>query len=192
MIRNENREYEFIKDIVRAQGYEERLAFVLCRMLGYMRDAHWRGGCHAACSVLYVALTELGYHVELCLGEVKAGMLCFDHSWLLLDGKVIDLAVTMIPAGGSGAWGPVILDTDIGADREQRLCYGIYRGGLDKETENIKDMPFVEYMDNYPKTEDGLWGVLKFIIPEAADIGSLREKYQNTERHYIYGMESKA
>ena len=70
MIRNGNDEYDLIRDIVCTQGYDEQVSSVLCSMLGYMRDSHSIGGCHAACSVIYVALSELGYHVELCLGEV--------------------------------------------------------------------------------------------------------------------------
>ncbi|MDE6388083.1 MAG: hypothetical protein K2L82_09820 [Lachnospiraceae bacterium] len=185
MIRNRNDEYDLIRNIVYAQGYDEQLSFFLCSMYRYMQDARWRGGCHAACSIIYVALTELGYHVDLCLGEVKAGALYFDHSWILLDGKIIDIAVAMIPAGRGYASAPIILDTDIGTNQRHKLQYGIYRSGLDEETERVRNMPFVEYMDNYPKVKDGLWGVLKLVFPEKTDIEELREKYKNTQRNYI-------
>lgn len=185
MIRDGNDEYDLIRNIVCTQGYDEQVSSVLCSMLGYMRDSHWIGGCHAACSVIYVALSELGYHVELCLGEVKAGALYFDHSWIMLDSKVIDIAVAMIPAGDFNALGPVILDTNIGTNQRHKLQYGVYRSGLDRETEKVRNMPFVEYMDNYPKAQGGLWGVLQFVFPGAEDIKNLREHYKDTMRHYV-------
>lgn len=185
MVRDKNDEYDLIRNTVYAQGYDEQLSSFLCSMFGYMKDAHWRGGCHAACSVIYVALTELGYHVDLCLGEVKVGALYFDHSWILLDGKTIDLAMAMIPAGRLPVPGVIILDTDIRTNQRHKIQYGIYRSGLDEETERVRQTPFVEYMDNYPKVKDGLWGVLELVFSEKTDIDELREKYKNTKRNYI-------
>lgn len=191
MIRSRDDENDLIRDILYAQGYDEQLVLFLCAMLGYMRDSHWRGGCHAACSIIYVVLTELGYCADLCLGEVKAGELYFDHSWIMLDGKIVDLAVAMIPAGRLPVSGPVISDTDIWTKQRHKLQYGIYRSGLDRETEKVRNMPFAEYMDNYPKIKNGLWGVLQLVSPIKEDIADLREKYKDTQRHYIRGGDAR-
>ncbi|MDE6846593.1 MAG: hypothetical protein K2J99_12640 [Lachnospiraceae bacterium] len=180
-------EYNRITNIVRAQGYDEQLAVFLWTMLKYMRNEHWRGACHAACSIMYVALSEMGYHVDLCLGEVRAEAFCFDHSWILLDGRIIDLTAGMILVGGVSVSAPIILNMDIRTDQKYTFQYGIYRSGLDRETEIVRDMPFVEYMDNYPKFKNGLWEVLAQVFPGEIDIRSLREKYMDVERHYICG-----
>ena len=52
------------------------------------------GACHVSTSVLYVVFSELGYDVKLFVGEIqKLGEKPFDHSWITLDGKIIDIAV---------------------------------------------------------------------------------------------------
>ncbi len=178
-------EYDQIANTIHAQGYDERLSNFLCSMLSYMQNERWRGACHAACSIMYVALSELGYHVKLCIGEVRAETFCFDHSWILLDGKVIDLAIALTLVGGQPVFAPVILDTDIRTAKKYTLEYGIYRSGLDRETEAMRNMPFVEYMDNYPKVKNGLWGVLAAVFPQKIDIGNLRERYKDVKRDYI-------
>ena len=177
--------YVQITDTIRAQGYDEQLSVFLCSMLRYMHNEHWRGACHAACSIMYVALSELGYHVKLCIGEVKAETFYFDHSWVLLDDKIIDLAIAMILIGGLPVSAPIVLDADITTGKKHTLKYGIYKGGLDKETETVRTLSFAEYMDNYPKVKNGLWGVLALVFPKEIDIESLREKYKDVERHYI-------
>lgn len=178
-------DYELISSTVHAQSYDEKLSVFLCSMLKYMRNEQWRGACHAACSVMYVALSELGYHVELCLGEVKAESIYFDHSWILLEDKVIDLAVAMILMGGLPVSAPVILNTDVKTGKKCTFQYGTYRSGLDRETEAVRNMPFTEYMDNYPKFKNGLWEVLAQVLPGKVDIEVLREKYKDVKRHYI-------
>lgn len=185
---NYTTDYSLITDTVLSQGYDERLSVFLCSMLRYMENEQWRGACHATCSIMYAALSELGYHVQLCLGEVKAATVYFDHSWILLDNKIIDLAAAMILIGGVPVSAPIILDRDIRTNQKYAFQYGIYRSGLDRETEAVRNMPFVEYMDNYPKFKNGLWEVLAQVFPGEIDIESMREKYKDVERKYICNM----
>lgn len=182
-------EHTLIADTIRSQGYDEQLSIFLCSMLNYMQNEHWRGSCHAACSIMYVALSELGYRARLCIGEVKVETFYFDHSWILLDGKVIDLAVATILVGGHSISGPIILDTDIRIAKKHLLQYGVYKSGLDAETIAVKDMRFIEYMDRYPKLKSGLWGVLEAVFPKKTDISILREKYKDVRREYIYDFD---
>lgn len=72
-------------------------------MYRYMERKQWRGACHALCAALYVFLSVIGYKNDLCIGEVLGQELYFDHSWISLDDKMIDLAISMTLLGGAPA-----------------------------------------------------------------------------------------
>lgn len=184
-------DYELIKSVVNEQGYDDRLSGFLCSMFRYMNDRQWIGACHATCSVMYVALSEMGYDVELCMGEVESaeGKLCFDHSWLLLDGKIVDLAAAMTLMGGLPVSNPIVLDKDIRTGEKFSLYYGIYRSGLDREAQFVKEVPFVKYMDSYPDAKGGLWTVLSMVYSEKIDIEKLKQKYEIVDRQYVCNRE---
>ena len=95
------------------------------------------GACLATCAVLYVALKELGENVELCIGEVDAGTFAFDHSWILVDEKKIDLAAAITMQGGLPVSGPIVFDRDIRTVQTSDLTYGVYKSGLDSEANMI-------------------------------------------------------
>ena len=84
-----------IREAVRERGYKEDIGDVLSSMYRYMERKQWWGACHATCAALYVCLTEIGYTPDLCIGEVLGQGLYFDHSWISLDDKMIDLAISM-------------------------------------------------------------------------------------------------
>lgn len=84
-----------IKQAVKESGYNEDIGNVLANMYRYMERKQWWGACHASCAALYVCLSELGYKPKLCIGEVLGQGLYFDHSWISLDDKMIDLAISM-------------------------------------------------------------------------------------------------
>lgn len=178
-------DYDLIRNIVLKQNYSEQMSDFLCSMYRYMKEQQWIGACHATCSVMYVALAEMGYNVQLCLGEVAAESFHFDHSWLLVDNKIIDLAVAMTLMGGCAVSNPVILDKDIYSNAKYSLKYGIQGSGLDREAMLVKEIPFVTYMDNFPSSKKGLWGVLEKVYPGKIDIEELRKKYEVVERKYV-------
>lgn len=84
-----------IKQAVKESGYNEDIGNVLANMYRYMERKQWWGACHASCAALYVCLSELGYKPKLCIGEVLGQGLYFDHSWISLEDKMIDLAISM-------------------------------------------------------------------------------------------------
>lgn len=177
--------FPFIIGVVRNNGYDEALSDVLCKLLLRMQSGNrWAGACHATSAVLYVSLKELGLNPRLCVGEADAGFL-FDHSWIQLDGKVIDLAIS-IPLTGQPVSAPIILDQNIQSGKKYSVVYGTDRGrGLDPEARNIIEMPFGSYMDNYPEAIDGLWSVVNSIVPKPRDIGVLRKKYADVNWEYV-------
>lgn len=91
--------HDRIKQVVKESGYNEDIGNVLANMYRYMERKQWWGACHASCAALYVCLSELGYKPKLCIGEVLGQGLYFDHSWISLDDKMIDLAISMTMLG---------------------------------------------------------------------------------------------
>lgn len=104
---------ERIKSAVKEKGYPEDIGNMLANTYRYMERIQWWGACHATCSVLYVSLSEMGYEPNLCIGEVLGQGLYFDHSWMTLDGAIIDLAISMTLSGGAPVSGPIIFGKDI-------------------------------------------------------------------------------
>jgi len=181
-------DYEQIRDTVKLCNYTDNITEVLCNLLGYMKSKQWIGACHATSAVLFVSLSELGYHPSLCIGEVKypAQDFLFDHSWIVLDGKIIDLAVSMTLMGGMPLSEPIVFDLNIKNKCKYNCIYGVsYGNGLDADAKWVLSMPLVDYMDNYSGEKYGLWGVVKKILPAEYDINTLRSKYVTSAWNYI-------
>ena len=145
------------------------------------------GACHATASAMYVALSEQGFKTELCVGEIGSpDMSPFDHSWVTVDDKVIDLACYMPlpnPEGITIASYPIVLSTDVVTKSTPKLTYGVETGmGFDFQTQQLLRMPFVDYLDNYPFEKNGLWTVIQRISPVPINYRTLREKYSNVQR----------
>ena len=63
-------------------------------VLKYIHKNNWTGACHATSSIMFLLLKEQGIDVNLYIGEVARESIIFDHSWLELDGKPIDAAIS--------------------------------------------------------------------------------------------------
>ena len=116
---------QLIRASVETNGYDDRFADVLCNLYKYMQQKQWWGACHASCSALYVALSELGYSPKLCIGEMMGQGLYFDHSWIELDGKIIDMAISMTLIGGAPASDPILFNRNIRNGMKPVIEYGV-------------------------------------------------------------------
>ena len=171
-----------IRTAVEDAGYKETLADVFCNLNSYMQRKQWWGACHASSSALYVALCELGYKPKLCIGEMMGQDLYFDHSWIELDGKIFDMAISMTLLGGAPMSDPILFSKNIRNEAEPVIKYGVSGRGIEDEALMIMNMPFVSYMDAFPAEKNGLWAVVRELLDREIDIPVLREKYQNVER----------
>lgn len=176
---------QLIRAAVNANGYDDRISDVLCNLNRYMQRKKWWGACHASCSALYVALFELGYSPKLCIGEMMGQGLYFDHSWIDLDGKIIDMAISMTLLGGSPASEPILFGKNIRNGMEPIIEYGVPRRGIEGESLIVMNLPFIDYMDAFPDEKDGLWGVVRELLEKEIDIEFLRNKYRDVERTIV-------
>ena len=171
-----------IREAVREREYKEDIGDVLSSMYRYMERKQWWGACHATCAALYVCLTEIGYTPDLCIGEVLGQGLYFDHSWISLDDKMIDLAISMTLLGGAPASGVIVFGKDIKTGLPPILDYGVPGRGIEDQAKFVMELPFNQYMDSFPDEKDGLWGVVREVLGTDINIPSLREKYKDTKR----------
>lgn len=174
-----------LRTAVQDAGYSNSLANVLCNLNDYMQRKQWWGACHASSSALYVALTELGYQPTLCIGELMGKGLYFDHSWIELDGRILDMAISMTLLGGMPVSDPIFFGKNVRSGLKPMLEYGVPGRGIEGETLLVMNTPFPEYMDKYPDEENGLWGVVQVLLGHTIDIPTLRKKYQMVERRII-------
>ena len=132
-------------------------------------------------------LKEVGEKTELCIGECqKRGLPPFDHSWVTLNGKIVDLAIYLpldMRKGECG--GPVVLGVDVISKGKPSIDYGITTGLLfDRNTSTVIKVPFNEYMSEFPDEKDGLWTVIENAHPSSRnfDIAAMKEKYKAVKR----------
>lgn len=180
-------EYELkvIEEIVEEDGYSKELTNVLVNLYKYMQEKQWWGACHASTSVLYVALKEIGFEPIICIGEVQKSNFLFDHSWIELDNKKIDLSINMTLANGMPVNAPVILDIDLETKEKNTIKYGVKGNGLDNEASFITECPFDLYMDMFPDNSKGLWGIVEEVLNNKIDIDKFKKKYKNVQRRIV-------
>lgn len=176
---------QLIRAAVSANGYDDKISDILCNLNRYMQRKQWWGACHASCSALYVALSELGYSPKLCIGEMMGQGLYFDHSWIDLDGKIIDMAISMTLFGGAPASEPILFGKNIRNGMEPIIEYGVPGRGIEGESLIVMHLPFTDYMDAFPDEKDGLWGVVRELLEKEFDIDVLRNKYRDVERTVV-------
>lgn len=188
-LKNENISiYDKFNKIISSHDYSDTVNDVICNMYRYMKQNSWIGACHSTCSVLFVALSELGYKPKICIGEVLHPLFQFDHSWIELEGKIIDLAVSMPMKKGISIGGPIILDIDISTNNKYELLYGINGTGLDSEAISVQKARFIDYMEDYPYKKNGLWGVVEIIYPKNIKIEAIKKNYIDVKREFIINI----
>lgn len=172
-----------IEEIVLINGYKKAMSEMIIKMCDYMNKKQWWGACHACSSILYVLLSEIGYKPILCVGEVKEKNYLFDHSWIEIDNKVIDLAISMTLQNGMAVSDPIILDINSKSKEKTTIEYGIKGEGFDCQTLLLLGLSFNEYMRFFPDNNKGLWGVVEEILGKQINIEEFERKYYNTQRH---------
>lgn len=176
-------EYDLIKKVTVQEGYESVVSDFICNLYHYMKKKQWCGACHATCSILFVGFSELGYSPQIYIGESAIPTRPrFDHSWIMVDNKIIDLAVALPLPGNAPISSPIIFDINIGTNQKHEMIYGVKEGKLDDQANRVFNTPFVTYMDIFPGDENGLWGILKKVFPKEISIENIKSKYTDVQR----------
>lgn len=173
---------KIIEEIVSKNGYKKEMCEILIKMCEYLKHKQIYGACHESASVLYVLLSEIGYEPILCVGEVKAGNYLFDHSWIEIDNKIIDIAISMTLEYRMSVSEPIILDINSKTNKKTIIKYGMKNPSFDETTRLLLSLSFNQYMDLYPNRIRGLWDVVEEILGKSINIEELKKKYGNTKR----------
>ena len=175
---------ERINKIIKDNKMNSNVSEALNRMYEYLVNKQWWGACHACSSILYVVLTELGLDPKICVGEVKVNSTYFDHSWIEISNKVVDLAICMTLEQGNPASAPIIMNINVETNNNHDIDYGIYLQGLDNDAQVFYRSNFLDYMNNYPYRKNGLWDVVNDILENKIDIEKSKLKYKNVKKKY--------
>lgn len=179
-----------IRCIMANHNMSEDCTNAVLRAYAFMIEKNYFGGCHALSSALYVVLSELGLSPELCVGECQVpGMPPFDHSWITVNGEIIDLAIYFpLTQQINSMSGPVIFGVDAITNRMPRTQYGIDSGlPLSNDTLRVINSNFVDYMDNFPLVKGGLWSLVMGMLPPTSNVtvNDLQARYCVVERQYV-------
>ena len=178
---------EHIRKICEKNDSDESTKVILCNSIDYMIQTGFCGGCHVLSSALYVAFNEIGLSPKLYIGECqKFPQGPFDHSWITLNDKKIDLAIYMtFDEKINSVSGPIIFDIDAITMRESKTQYGINSGlPFSNETKIVLNTEFTDYMSGWQLMDGGIWELVKIICPslEKTSTNNLIKKYKDTER----------
>ena len=142
----------------------------------------WKGACHESSSAIYVLLKESGINCKWKLGEAKANNYFFDHSWIEIDGKVFDIAITKtLQEEARNA--PIINDIDIETNKVHNIEYGAVSGyEFSQQTILVENINLSEYLSNSPISPIGTWAVILDVAKKQLnlnlDLQNLISKYQ--------------
>lgn len=183
-------EYDLIRNVIEQEGYDREVSDFISSLYQYMKENQWMGACHATSSIMYVGFCELGYSPTIYIGEVAIPTRPrFDHSWITVDEKVIDLAIAMPLPENVPISNPIVFDINIATNQKHQIIYGVKGGRLDREASSIFNTSFVDYMDMFPMNVfpnsvvvDGLWGILKRVFPYNINITEIKKRYDKVMR----------
>lgn len=117
----------------------------------FMRQKKWYGACHATTAMMYAFAKKIGIDAIPCIGECKQeGYKPFDHSWLLIDEKINDIAIAM-PFELEMAKGPVYDSIDTRTGKEVDMTYGTKFLGLGPQAQYAYDNNLYDYLKGSPE-----------------------------------------
>ena len=180
---NNEKYKENIEKIIKDNKLDQRVSKIIYRLYDYIHNNNWWGACHACSSVLLVSLSELGLKPTLCVGVAKKGNIYFDHSWITLNGKIIDLAICMTMNCGKAASEPIVMNINLENGKiNEDVEYGVGQFDLDFETIVYIKTPFVLYMDSYPMCKNGLWDIVNYVLGKESAPDKYRKKYKHVKK----------
>lgn len=189
-----NRFLVTMRRVAEEKRLDEAVTQPYSALLRYMWELEYRGACHSTSAILFVLMSERGLSPKLCIGEVRANGPYFDHSWIELDSKIFDVAVSLPDLSGAEVGGPVFASIDLAKDAISELEFGITDG------EGLGDaarVPFENTLNGYAEAQlrevdagPNIWERIAYLAPHVGlecTIPNLIEKYGNVMREYQRG-----
>ncbi|WP_031358045.1 hypothetical protein [Caballeronia sordidicola] len=142
---------ERAKDVAASLPDGATLYNAFAPLLSFVVANGYFAGCHDTSAVLYMWLCQAGCREDsmaLCIGEVKGHTGRFDHSWVEVNGKVLDVAVCAPGPNGGFAGGPVFGGMDLGSNTVPRTKFGVAsEDALDDEAATVYGKNLRQYQD---------------------------------------------
>ena len=160
-----------------------RVFATFCGILDFIHQRAWQGACHASSVVFHVLLREQGADSVLCHGMAEKNGILFNHSWVEIEGRVYDAAISNTVSRDVDS-PPVFAGIDLATMQDTRLVYGAQSP---READEIvvfaREKGFNAYMDAFPHLRHGLWGAARDVgkrIGVRLNIAKLRAVYADT------------
>lgn len=171
--------------VISSEGCDKDMSNILETVWKIMEENNWIGACHATTSIIYILLSEFGYKPKIYIGELTLpnSFNKFDHSWVEVDGKVIDLAIAL-PLNPASSQEPVIMGKEAFSNKIPKMIYksSSHPPKLDAQAQKVKEMPIYTYLEEAPGQIYGFFNqVLQDIIPTLSH-ENIKEKYSNVYR----------
>lgn len=155
-------------------------------MLRNVWNQPFKGACHDTSAIMFMMLSELGQPNELCIGQVKTpdgGWL--DHSWIEVDGKVIDAAISLPQISGDFCSAPIFAAVDLETNEPMNHDYTQDDGGgFTDNALKVYGVPLKEFV-RLPGGNRDLWTLTAKLLEElGADVDpiDLEVKYGDQMR----------
>lgn len=155
---------------------------VFATVLKLLHGSDWRGACHASSVITHITLKEMGVENTLVLGEAVLGPVHFDHSWVEVDGKPIDTAIS-IPLDARFTANPVFLGMDTATRLPTGAVYRASTGELDDDSMIIAEGDLGRYIDNFDLADGNFFTPMLMVLKEVGikrNEDQLRSAYSST------------
>lgn len=123
---------------------EQAVKTTLLGAFDFIVENHFQGGCHSISAILFILLSEQGYEPIVKTGEVGIADYVFDHSWIELDDKIIDLTI-MNTLDDNKKLPPVVMSKSVSSGLEANFKYGV-SPNLDFEAQLVLAQSIGQYI----------------------------------------------
>lgn len=177
--------YEMIH-LIQAAGLPKDVQNVVVRAFNKMNDIEEPDGCLSTSVSLCIALEYLGYMPKLCIGKFWMGGHDYYHTWVELDGRVIDVAVY-----GNTAFSPYWMDEIVKPQvnkeySETDVRYEPFAFDDDFKNAMISKMmgrTFYNYCDNAPR-RNAIWNMILYYL-DTSSFSTLAQVKEISKKHVI-------
>lgn len=161
---------------------EQEVKTTLLGAFDFIVDNQFQGGCHLISAILFMLLSEQGYGPIVKTGEVGIADYVFDHSWIELDGKIIDLTI-MNTLDDNKKLPPVVMNKSVSSGLEPNYKYGV-SPNLDLEAQLVLAQSIGQYIQ--AGKEHRTYFILESIAEKSGihieDADLFLQKYMNSYR----------